>query len=657
MNQARRSKILAAWIGVCVFVSPSGAAAQDPVVQGTPGAQQVASDELAASKALRPGNVGTVIIEEPPAALWSHLVPELSVVTLTWIAVVVILVLTLQAKPLLCWRNFDGVILALTALLLPLRSKVGVLQGDLTGQTVQWWTYLLLSIIGLYWLVRGVKLLLSKTVPAMSPNVSPRAMIVLILAGLFVAGSFIVKAPLSPGSRDGLIGGIYTAETRKLPYGDAIDHDARSPLLYLLHAGAVRLIEPTYESSAEPAVMRWDDRADWLGDEAWETVDPTPARLVNALLFVLLFAGVAGIGHRHHSVAVGQVLIAILCFFPGVLECLARPEIMLPTTLLAWSIAFVTLPGIGGLLSVLLLVLAGLAWPWAWLALPVMLAYFFRRGWHALGATVGLLIGLAAILVGATTLVRPTLPRHDGALADAGVTPLYAVRLSDDGTVVVEHHRPEVTFAPWYKRWLWTPLLRSEETGLDMLATQPLVPNGVDATSIMCRDLVLTPEARKILQPDYRQALAQQSKVTQTWASLRTLLEATWKPAVRPERPITGAWELWSAAQPETGERLTATRRGGKVAVVLLALLVALLMIRGERGRPHQLIGGLLVVSAATLLISMTGAATNWVWLMPTVLAALAASAEGAATKPLTPSMGRLPPLDLGPAPRITVEK
>jgi hypothetical protein len=87
-------------------------------------------------------------------------------------------------------------------------------------------------------------------------------------------------------------------------------------------------------------------------------------------------------------------------------------------------------------------------------------------------------------------------------------------------------------------------------------------------------------------------------------------------------------------------------------------LLVAFLMIRGERKQPRQLVGALLMVSAAALLVSWMGAATDWVWLMPTALAALAATSvppTGARALAATPP--ELSPLDLGPAPRITVEK
>lgn len=650
MNRTKRSVALAV-ILVCgtALLLPSGATGQQSDV---PGESPMTSDESAASKTTWTGNLDTINIEEP-ATLWPGLLPDLRGPTLTWIAVVVILVLTLQTKPLLSWHNLDGLMLALTALLLPLRSNLGVFQNDPTGQTVQLWAYLLLSVVGLYWLARGLRLLFIKAVPALGPNVSEGAMIVLIVAGLFVAGGRIANAPLSDGSRDGLIGGIFTAETGKLPYGDALGHDARSPLLYLLHAGAVKLVEPTYGPGIE---MRWADRSAWLNESVLVTADPTTARLVNMLLFLLLIGAVAGLGHRLHSVVLGQTLVAILCIFPGVLECLPRPEIMLPTVLLAWSIAFVTVPGVGGLLSVLTLVLAGLAWPWAWLALPAMLAYFFRRGWQAFGATIGLLGAAAALLVGMTTLVAPTLPRADGALRGAGIIPTYTARLSDDGTTIIERSRPSETIEPTFKKWFWKPLLDRDNGRLDSASARPALPNGVDAASIMYRDVTATGEAREALQGEYRAALAREPKPIRAWASLRTLLEATWKPEIEPPMPMIGTWDLWPTGEPGSVGRWALIRRGGKIVVVVLALLVAFVLIRGRRGQLHQLIGGLLAVCAATLLISTTGTATNWVWLMPTALAALAAKGGSITSRLETPASER-PPLDLGPAPRITVEK
>jgi hypothetical protein len=654
MNAARFVGTWAVLLAGGAALLPNSAIAQEGQPARVVGVQDVldqAEEELAPSKTLRPSNVGTIRESTPPATVWSNFLPALSGMAVAWIAVVAILLLTLQLKPLMSWHNLDGLILALTALLVAFRASIDAAQGDSAAQHAQWWTYLLFCLVGLYWLARGAQLLFAKAVPALRPNVSGGAMFILILAGLFVAGGQIINAPLSDGSRDGLIGGVCTAETGKLPYGDALGHDARSPLLYLIHAGAVKLTPP---SDAAGICMRWANRSIWLDQPRLETADLKVVRLINALLFVLLLAALAGIGHRLHSVSAAQTLLVIACVFPGVLECSARPEIMLPAVLVAWSVAFALLPRVGGLLSVLTMVLAGLAWPWAWLALPALLAYFFRHGWQALGATGGLLIGLAALLVGATILVAPALPRSDGALHEAGITPAYAARLSNDGTPVIEHYRPDETATASFKRWIWNPLLNQDELRLSSASTQPALPNGVDANAVMYRDVVATGPARDALQLQYREALSQQPETVRASAALRTLLEATWKPEVAPVSPVVGVWELWATNQPV--RNWTLARRAAKIAVGLLALLAAFVLIRGRPARLHELIGALLAICSATLLISMTGPATNWVWLMPTALAALATRTGSAAPAPETP-MRRHPPIDLGPAPRITVDR
>jgi hypothetical protein len=267
---------------------------------------------------------------------------------------------------------------------------------------------------------------------------------------------------------------------------------------------------------------------------------------------------------------------------------------------------------------------------------------------------VGLGAGVAAIVVGAAALVEPTIPRFGGALAEAGITPAFAARVADDGTLVVERYRAEEAPAPplKLKQWLWQPLLKREAVRLDTLAEQPLLPNGIDAAEIMYRDLIPTADAERVLQPDYRAAVARESLATQTWASLRTLLEATWKPASPAALPLVGTWDVWLAGV-EDAARATTVRRIGKGIAALLALAVALMVIRQRNPGTHRLVGGLLVVCAASLLASMTGPVTNLVLLMPVVLCTLAASGVGAVPPP--PPMGQFPQIDRGAAPRISV--
>ena len=626
---------------------------------------QEPTDELAPSKTARTGHIGTFVPVEnapitgsagPRESFWYDLVPHFDPTTLAWVAVVVILMLTLQTRPFFSLRNVDGLMLVLIALLLPLRDNESFIRGDQSGATVQWWVYLVLTLIALYWVLRGLRLALARVVPVWQTNVSEGGLVVVLAAGLILVGNYVAKAPVTDGSRDGLTGGICVADTGKLPYGEGANFDARSPLLYLLYGGAVQVVEPTYNVSES---LDWDQRTDWDKEEVFNspTFDDTVIRLVNALLTLLLLAALAAIGYRNHSVAAGQCLVAIACVFPGSIECLGHPEIMLPTVLLAWSVALARVPGIGGLLSLLLAVMAGVAWPWAWLVLPVLLAYFLRNGVPGLGAVVGLLGGAAAIVAGLLTLVAPSLPRQDGALKGAGYTPTYAARNSSDGALVIEYNPEHETVEPTFKSWFWKWMLSRDELTLSDVTPQPALPNGVDAGAVMLRDINANGPARLSLQRAYRASLRDLSPVDRALVAARTVIESTWKPATPPAVARIGAWDLWNATvAPERAAHWDLIRRVCKVLAGVLALLLAVVMMRGERPRIHHLVGALLVISAAVLLVSPAGAVANWVWLLPTVLAALAAQSLPLTAKK-TPAIGQLPPLDYGPAPRITVDR
>lgn len=603
------------------------------------------ADELSLSKALRAENVGTVILDAHAPAFLRSLLPDPTPASFAWVAVVLILVLTVQAKPILSWHNFDGLILALTALLLLLRGNTSELGGGFGGQSVQWWVYLLLCLATCYWIIRGLRLLFGRTAPTMTANVSPAAMFVLVAAGLIVAGTHVASAPLSEGSRDGLTGGICFAETGKLPYGDAPGRDSRSPLLYLLHAGIVKAVEPVFEIGDETLEMNWRNREQWMRDDAWENVDPAPARLVNAVLFILLIAAAAGIGHRLHSVALGQTLAALLCFFPGALECLSHPEAMLPAVLVAWSIVFLTLPGLGGFLAVLTLALAGMTWAWAWLVMIVVLGYLLRRGWQALGALVGLGAGAALIIIGLGALTAPTLPNPAASLFETGLAPAYAARASEDGTIVIESHRPETPPAPTIKKWLWQPLLSQENVRLNALGLQFAYPTGVDGGAIACQDVLAVGAAQAELQNGYRQVMNGQRRSVRTLAAVRSVLESTWKAEYRPAPATPGPrlWDLWAADRP--GWNWDLIRRYVKLAVGLLALLAALALFREPAARLPSLLGGMSAVAAAALLVDLSGPAANWVWLMPTILAGMAAKGVSPAAPPAPAARSSFPPV------------
>ncbi|MBP7746707.1 MAG: hypothetical protein KA383_11305 [Phycisphaerae bacterium] len=590
----------------------------------------------------------------PTGPVW----PDLGWSTLAWFAAVAVLMLTIQPKPWLRLRNLDALVLAGMCLLLGLREASGTPPGS--ACTWQWWALLGLTGAVVYWFLRGAMLLLARGAVQSGGMVSGGVRLVLVLAGMGLAIQQLATAPLTPGSRDGLVGGLCTAATGKLPYGDATDYAAQSPLLYLVHAGAVRLLPPTYDwnEDAAPQTMTWENRARWL-DKPWqEYADLAAARLVNAVLFVGVLLGMYTIGSRWRAAGSGWLMVALLCVFPGTRECLTRPDVMLPALLLTWTLAFALLPWLGGLLALLTLVLAGLAWPWAWLALPVVLAYHWRRGWQAFGSTLGLLGGLAAIVLGLAWLVQPALPRADGALASAGFQPLYAARLTDDRTLLLDQREgPEQIPSTVATVRLWHWLVTRESAALAEVATGPDAlriewPNGVTGRNVLYRQVAPQGDALPLLQQAYRDAVRQMPDSTRIAVAARTVLEATWLPARFEAPPVTGTWRLWGGPPPMTG-RWVIIRRMVKLSVALLAVWAALVIFVGGRTQPRNLLGALLITLTGALVASELGAATNLIYLLP-LIAALWAVHEPAPPPARVVSLpATIPPAD-GPIPRIT---
>lgn len=658
--------LLAAWATVACgqdFV-PARPAANAP---DTPAAATVPATPVpaAATETDVPGrSAGTPGEPRSHVAFWPDLGPQ----TLAWFAALAILALTLRPRPLICARNLDGLVLAAMCLLLPLRGQtMAACDG---GHTWQWWSYLGLAVAVGYWLIRGIGALVTRKPVLAGSRPSTGALFVLLCAGLAISIHHLATAPLSAGSRDGVIGGIHTAMSGELPYGEVADPSGRSPLLHLLHAGAVMFMAPTLPEGDE--LMRDSLAATtpeaWLAAPWWDWAEQSVARPVNALLLALMLLGLCLLGRRLHDTESGVLLVALFCLFPGAVENLSHPEIMLPAVLLVWTLILAMLPGVGGLLGSLCLVSAGLAWPWAWLGLPVLLGYFWRRSWQGFGSVVGTVGGLTLIVLGLMQLVPPALPRADGALAAAGLQPLYEARLSDDGTLVVDRRgvESEQVESQVLTQHLWSYLVTGETAALKGAAETHAGlaidwPNDVNGDTVWYRQVTPRADARRVLQTAYREAVALSPPATQLTVALRTVLESTWLSATEPHVAVEPAWQFWGG-KPLSSAWLSA-RRLTKLGAGLITLWATLAVFLGNRARPRHVTAALLVVGCAALLASAEGAVANLAWLTPLILALWAIHDE----VPMAPRAARParvrerlaadpPPADLGAPPRITTD-
>ena len=617
-------------------------------------------------------------------APWARFWPDLGWPTLAWFAAVVILALTVRVRPACCLGNVDGWVLAGTCLLLALRESICT--GIAGEHSLQWWAYIGLTAVAGYWILRGVGLVVAKKAGRLNETggmaaalgghafVSSGTLMVLLAAGLAISVHQIANAPISAGSRDGIVGGLFAASSGKLPYGDVEEGAGRSPLLYLLHAGAVRVRPPTIPLGDEAIghEMTWESREQWMAEPWCESADLAAARLVNALLFVALLAGVYRLGWRLHSPATGMIMVAILCVFPGATECLSRPDVMLPAALLTWTVALSLSPKLGGLLGTLCVILAGIAWPWAWLALPVLLAYFWRRPWQGFGSVVGLIVGVAVVGAGLLELVQPALPQAAGALARAGLQPTYDARLAPGHRVVIDRlsDQEEESESSACSRRLWHKLVTIDPTTLadsTGVATgfAPDLPNGVAPEAVMWRQIAPTKDVLPVLQPAYRTAVATLPPASRLLITLRTVLEATWLADAPCDAPATDAWTLWGGSPIKPW--WVSVRRIVKFVVALLVVWGMFAIFFGGRTKPRHLIGALLAVTSASLIASASGAVTNLVWLLPMILALWAIREEPeppAEAEPVAvpapaaaPRPAFVPPPMPGPEPRITVQK
>lgn len=636
-------------------VSDASAPEVSEVATTLPTSEPSTEDFRAAIAATQPAYVAP-----PPPPVW----PDLGETTAAWFAALVVLALTFRLNPLFSLRNLDGLVLAVVCLLLPHRGSADVsFFGD--GHSRQWWAYLLLTVAGGYWLLRGLRLLLARRLPASATTVSGGALAVLIAGGLALGVHFMLDTPLSLGGRAGLVGGTYLADEGKLPYGAVPQYDNRSPLLYLVYAAALQPQRPVLYSDegADPVELRWSNRDHWRTELWWESADLQPARLVNVGLFVLLLLGLYTLGQRLHSMDGAFAAIAILCVFPATQAALGRPEVMLPATLLTWSLALALIPGVGGLLGTLCLVLAGLAWPWAWLGLPVLLAWSFRRGWHALGSVIGLAVGVAATAVLLVNYVAPALPRADGALARAGVMPHYQALLIDDQRLVVRTNPiAETQPAAGGTAPVWRVLLGGDKLTLaDVVGgVTPELPVGVTANQIALDDLHATENASAVLEPGYQDALASKPWPQRALAATRTVLESTWLSSAPAPLPMLSPWQFWLQDEdaPAALRVPLTVRQIVKIIVAIIVLWATLAVFLGRRIQPRQLAGGLLVVVTTAVLASSAGSVMNLLILLPLILTLWLVPAEPEAIPVAAGATdrGRIAVVPRGGEPRITTD-
>src|SRR5262249_1510407 len=88
---------------------------------------KAAAEASSEPRRMTPPAASTKAEESGPAsstfAPFRALIPSFSGTTITWIAVVLILALLLQTRPLFSWLNLDGLMLALAAVALAFRSE------------------------------------------------------------------------------------------------------------------------------------------------------------------------------------------------------------------------------------------------------------------------------------------------------------------------------------------------------------------------------------------------------------------------------------------------------------------------------------------------------------------------------------------------------
>ncbi len=605
----------------------------------------IAADVSGISAAEEADQIPTTAPADVPTDLSAIFHPVLRGPTQAWVAALLVLLACWQGTALFSMRNVTAALLALSAFVFLLRDASGVVTLGAIPISANTLALGLLVGLALFALVRGLGLVFRGPGPAAQPNLSRGGALLLLLAGLGVAAEHIVGATLSPASKDGLVGGVYTAKTGRLPYGEAEVPQSQSPLVYLLYAGAARLGDPRwFDADGHVQPLTWDNRATWR-ERDWPTrLHPlTPALAAGgALLLIVLAVYVCGL--RLAGAEFGAAMAAILCVHPAITECLGHVEWLVPAALLSWSVAVLFVPGVGAWLAPAMLVIAGAAWSWAWLGLPALLAFFARRSLPALlAALVGTLGGAAALLALVTAVATPSWPYLERSFAAAGVTPAQYVSLSPEGPAqrTVNQDQPPAHNTLLAPLWRW--LLAGD-------------------------DAIVDETQRAALRGEYERGHAAVDFPTRARMALRTMLESVWLGPPAEAAPQPSTWAAWrSGGGGSMSERIELVRRLAKGAVIVLALGLALAIFIGRPQHPGVVAGAMLVIAAGVLLAGATGAASNWVWLLPLLLIgellyeprlAGPVATGPVATKPRrAPDAGPIPLASGGSLPRITIER
>lgn len=612
-----------------------------------------AATQPASAPALMPNRSPTAppdipFVERSPFE--SLVLPDIQLPPAILFGAVVVLILFLSNRPFTTGRSLDAIILAAGCVLLALRGGTPALFGPNTT----WLTYTLLTVFGAYWLARGLVFMRASHISRAEVGVGEAAQGVLAVAALLLALHTIANAPLTQASQDGLVGGIHLLDTGTMPYGVTVGYDGQSPLLYAAHAAVAHLMPPEIAVGSELIPLTWDKRHIWEHMDWPEAEGVAAARMVNALLFLLAIIGLTTLGRWLHSTSMGLALATAFAVLPGISECLTRPDILLPMVLLIWTLVFATLPGLFALFASAILVIAGLAWPWLWLALPALLLWFVGRGWAASAGAIGMVGGTAAAVWIAIGLTLPGPPRADGAIAAAGITTSHVARVQN-GSLLISAQSGNANPASGIRAQFWQMLL-DQETG--RLRSQASTLRFEEAANtgggeLIFRELAVEAGARERLIPLYREAVAENGYLPH----LRTLLESVWLPTRSTEPTARGAWMVWSAENPDREAQIVNIRRAIKVAAGILALLLAVMVIANRLNQPYQLVGVVTAICAAALIASESGAVANQALLLTPALLLFAVDGRATTLGGLSrPSPVPLPAAPTGSGPRISVE-